>query len=210
MTTHPEDAMTRDRALADLLQRSFAIDAALTRNASCSDQLLVTAAQGITLGDLRYLMKTIRALSSAKQEPAPSAEVEEAARESAKRLTRLAQELSTIGHDKELVQAWEERFADEIVTALRRYAGDGGVTWRPIETAPRHKEVIIALYDDRFVDPVIMNSMQVDRDEQGWVWTDWHGYPPPTHWMPIPPAPIELDAPPAARAKPSEKGGADV
>lgn len=60
---------------------------------------------------------------------------------------------------------------------------------RPIETAPRNKEVILFLYDESFVDPVVLNSICCDREEQGWIWLDWHERLPPTHWMPMPPSP---------------------
>jgi hypothetical protein len=57
--------------------------------------------------------------------------------------------------------------------------------WRPIETAPKDREVLV------FDEGAIIVSLWVE-DEQAW-WDNGPMRPPPTHWRPLPapPAPTE-------------------
>ena len=66
------------------------------------------------------------------------------------------------------------------------------MVWRPIETAPKDREIILGMFREQFVDPIVMNSIWIDGEERGCYWSDWQGLPAPTHWMPLN-APIKLD-----------------
>lgn len=84
----------------------------------------------------------------------------------------------------------------------RKYAlrADAPPGWLPIETAPKDgTEILLAVYHENFVDPIIMNSCWIDREERGCYWLDWHGMPEPTHWMPLPESPLSAASPPAVK-----------
>lgn len=60
--------------------------------------------------------------------------------------------------------------------------------WQSIETAPKDgTEIILGVFSQYFVDPIVMNSCWVDGEERGCYWHDWGGMPAPTHWQPLSP-----------------------
>lgn len=64
--------------------------------------------------------------------------------------------------------------------------------WQPISTAPKDgTDILLGMYRPEFVDPIVMNSCWLDREERGGHWMDWDGCPTPTHWMPLPEPPTE-------------------
>lgn len=64
--------------------------------------------------------------------------------------------------------------------------GSEGGAWRPIETAPRDAQVLIAM-------PSVPRSVaEAYCDSNGYLWVQ--GHQPsgkPTHWMPLPAPPAE-------------------
>lgn len=76
---------------------------------------------------------------------------------------------------------------------------EGGWQWQPIETAPKDGTVIlvnnpIKSYSNKkyYKYPVVMAwaNRYITEGRESYYWKSFnHGYPKPTHWMPLPEPP---------------------
>ena len=71
---------------------------------------------------------------------------------------------------------------------LQQYAKENDVSeWQDIKTAPKDGSDILIGGDHSYLGGVVMASWRNNR------WLDMQGdYYRPTHWMPLPPAPVRL------------------
>jgi hypothetical protein len=164
---HPEDAMTRERALGEAARELDRV----ASDSSYGDAYRYAA---------RHFAEHIRALASAQQEPAPAADAEGVAKELAAKLF-IEATVDDAAFDCDLA-------TPIIASALRRYAGDGGVTEQQSEEA----------LEDAAVQ---LEARAYDLE---------HLYDKKAHADEIFDIAQELRSRTAARAKSDEKGGANV
>ena len=65
------------------------------------------------------------------------------------------------------------------------------IDWQPIETAPKDGEVVMLYWPTMSITAYPATGFN-HGDEYGWTLNSWRDYGEvyPTHWMPLPPAPI--------------------
>jgi hypothetical protein len=131
MTTHPEDAMTRERALEEAAKVAdkFAENMARARDTACANgREIVASHRESDIETARSIASGIRALASAQQEPAPAADAEEVVESIAFNLARDIRAAPSLMKATYLAER-------AISAALRRCAGDSGVTdWKSLFT----------------------------------------------------------------------------
>lgn len=92
------------------------------------------------------------------------------------------QRLNGMGSEREAALMSKVEQLERELEAVRK-----DVQWRPIETAPRDKTIVALLRLNGDGSFTYGYGYYVPMD--GWRCWAHHEYKPPTHWMPLPPAP---------------------